>query len=325
MDILEEKEKLRKLLKIDAKKQEIGQIQTEMASPDFWQDSVKASAKTKYLSDLQQEITEFDQAQSADDIAKLANKTLYSGEYDQNNVLISIHAGAGGTEAQDWAEMLLRMFRRFAQRKSYSERVLEISPGEEAGLKSATLEISGSYAFGNLKSEAGVHRLVRSSPFDADHARHTSFVLVEVLPEIKTDGEVIIDPKDLKIEVYRSRGHGGQGVNTTDSAVRITHMPTKIVVTCQNERSQLQNKALALKVLQSRLLSLKIQEQKAKEAQLRGEHLPAEWGRQIRSYVLHPYTMVKDHRTGLETTNASEVLDGNLDRFIKSYLKKNKE
>lgn len=321
MDIFQEKENLRRLLKIDEKKRQIEEIQKEMSKPDFWQDKEEASQKSRYLSNLQEEINLFEKAQTKEELAKLEKKTLFSGPYDANSALLSLHAGAGGTEAQDWAEMLLRMYRRFAQNKNFQERILEISPGEEAGVKRAVLEISGLYAFGNLKGEAGVHRLVRISPFDADRARHTSFVLVEVIPEIEKETQIQLEPKDLKIEVFRSRGHGGQGVNTTDSAVRITHLPTKIIVACQNERSQLQNKNTALKVLKFRLLQRKLQERKVKEAQLRGEHLPAEWGRQIRSYVLHPYTMVKDHRTGLEIASAKEVLEGNLEPFVESYLK----
>jgi peptide chain release factor 2 len=220
--------------------------------------------------------------------------------------------------------MLLRMFERFAQRKSWQYEILEISPGEEAGIKSATIKIQGPYAFGFLKSEAGVHRLVRISPFDADKARHTSFVLVEVIPEIEDAGEFKIDEKDLRVDVYRAKGHGGQGVNTTDSAVRITHIPTGMVVSCQNERSQIQNRASAMKVLQSKLLALKLKEKKEEETKLRGEHLSAGWGNQIRSYVLHPYKQVKDHRTNFTSSNPEDILDGDLDKFIESYLKYNK-
>jgi len=266
-------------------------------------------------------IDEWEKAESPAQIHELELKAILSGPYDQNNGLLSLHAGAGGTEAQDWAEMLLRMFERFSERRGFKYQILEISPGGEAGIKSATIKISGPYAFGYLKSEAGVHRLVRLSPFDADKARHTSFVLVEVIPEIEQTSNIEIDEKDLKIDVYRSRGHGGQGVNTTDSAVRITHNPTGIVVACQNERSQLQNKMTALKILQSRLLALKLKKQKEASDKLRGEHISAGWGNQIRSYVLHPYKQVKDHRTGFTSTNPEEVLNGNLDGFIESFLK----
>jgi peptide chain release factor 2 len=316
------KEELKKLLKIEEKKAKIAKIQNEMQNPDFWQTPEKSTTVTQELANLQKEIEEFEKAGTPAELHQLELKAILSDKYDYNNAILSLHAGAGGTEAQDWAEMLLRMFERFAERRGWKYQVLEISPGEEAGIKSATLKINGAYAYGFLKSEAGVHRLVRLSPFDADKARHTSFVLVEVIPEIESSDDLTIDEKDLRIDVYRSRGHGGQGVNTTDSAVRITHLPTGIVVAVQNERSQMQNKAMAIKILQSRLLALKLKERKAEEMRLRGEHLSAGWGNQIRSYVLHPYRQVKDHRTGFTSTNPEDVLNGNLDGFIESYLKK---
>lgn len=318
------KEELYNLLKLEAKKQQMAEIQAQMREPDFWTDHQKAAGISQELANLQKEIDEWQKAETPEEIHQLELKTMLSGEYDDHNAILSIHAGAGGTEAQDWAEMLLRMFERFAERKKFSSQILEISPGEEAGIKSATLEILGPFAFGFLKSEAGVHRLVRLSPFDADHARHTSFALVEVIPEITHHQETEIVDKDLRVDVYRSSGHGGQSVNTTDSAVRITHLPTGIVVACQNERSQLQNKATAMKILQSKLLALKLKEQKENETKLRGEHLSAEWGNQIRSYVLHPYKQVKDHRTDAISTNPENVLNGNLDLFIESFLKKGK-
>lgn len=318
------KEELYNLLKLEAKKQQIVEIQAQMRESDFWTDHQKAGGISQELANLQKEIDEWQKAETPAEIHQLELKAMLSGEYDDHNAILSIHAGAGGTEAQDWAEMLLRMFERFAERKKFSSQILEISPGEEAGIKSATLEILGPFAFGFLKSEAGVHRLVRLSPFDADHARHTSFALVEVIPEITHHQETEIVDKDLRVDVYRSSGHGGQSVNTTDSAVRITHLPTGIVVACQNERSQLQNKATAMKILQSKLLALKLKEQKENETKLRGEHLSAEWGNQIRSYVLHPYKQVKDHRTDAISTNPENVLNGNLDLFIESYLKKGK-
>jgi len=318
------KAELAKLLKIDQKKTRIAQIQREMNNPSFWDDPEKSRQKTQELSDLQKEIKEFDQAQEADQIELLELKVLLSGKYDHNQAILSLHAGAGGTEAQDWAEMLLRMFERFAEHRGWQYQILEISPGEEAGIKSATLKISGPYAFGFLKAEGGVHRLVRISPFDSDKARHTSFALVEVIPEIEETKEIQIDDRDLRIDVYRSRGHGGQGVNTTDSAVRITHLPSGMVVAVQNERSQGQNKATALKILQSKLLTLKLKEKKEEETKLRGKHLSAGWGNQIRSYVLHPYKQVKDHRTDFTSTNPGDVLNGNLDELIEAYLKKGK-
>lgn len=318
------KEELGKILKIVEKKEQITKIHTEMNNPSFWQNQKNAQDLMQELSGLEKIVQEFDQAESPAEIHNLELMALLNEEYDENNALISLHAGAGGTEAQDWAQMLLRMFERFAERRGFSSEILETSAGEEVGIKSATLKISGPYAFGLLKSEAGVHRLVRISPFDADKARHTSFALVEVIPEIKNTAEMEIDSKDIRIDVFRSGGHGGQSVNTTDSAVRITHLPTGTVVSCQNERSQLQNKAQAMKILQSRLLVLKLKEQKEETTKLRGEHLSAGWGNQIRSYVLQPYQQVKDHRTETISTNPNSVLNGDLDEFIESYLKKMK-
>ena len=246
---------------------------------------------------------------------------LLSGEYDSRNAFLAVHAGAGGTEAQDWAEMLLRMYVRWAERHHYHAEVVEVSPGEEAGVKSALLEVSGRYAYGYLKSERGVHRLVRLSPFDASHLRHTSFALVEVLPEAARDLDVSIDPDDLKVDFFRASGPGGQHVQKTSTAVRITHVPSGLVVTCQNERSQHQNRETAMKVLQSRLLELELAKRAEQQAKLKGQHIAAGWGNQIRSYVLHPYKMVKDHRTDQETSDPNSVLDGDLDDFIKAYLK----
>lgn len=315
------KDELYNLLHIEAKKEKIAELSNEMSSPDFWNDSKIAGEKSQRLANLQREVDEWVNAESETEIHALEIKATLSGEYDTNNAIISFHAGAGGTEAQDWAEMLLRMYERFAERKNFQTKILEISPGEEAGIKSATLEVKGAYAYGFLKGEAGVHRLVRLSPFDADKARHTSFALLEVVPEIEKT-EFVIDEKDLRIDVYRAGGHGGQSVNTTDSAVRITHIPTNTVVAVQNERSQLQNKEMAMKILQSRLLALKLKEQKEEEMKLRGEHMSAAFGSQIRSYVLHPYKQVKDHRTEYTSTNPDDVLNGDLDGFIESYLKK---
>lgn len=245
----------------------------------------------------------------------------FSGEYDAHNAILAIHAGAGGTESQDWAEMLLRMYLRWAERRDYAAEVLDTSPGEETGIKSATISISGEHAFGYLKSEHGVHRLVRLSPFDADHARHTSFVLVEVMPEAEADVDVEIGPEDLKIDVFRSSGPGGQHMQKTSTAVRLTHLPTGLVVTCQSERSQHQNKEIALKILRARLLELALVKKDAERDRLKGKHVAAGWGNQIRSYVLHPYKMVKDHRTDYQTSNTEAVLDGELDGFITAYLR----
>jgi len=269
---------------------------------------------------LEQEIaSELDQVSSQLD--KLDFQLLLSGEYDHRDAILAIHAGAGGTESQDWAEMLLRMYIRWAERRGYGAELLDTSPGEEAGIKSAMLEISGDYGYGYLKSEHGVHRLVRLSPFDADHSRHTSFALVEVLPEVDKATEVHIGPDELKVETFRSSGPGGQHMQKTSSAVRITHIPTGLVATCQSQRSQHQNKEVALKVLQARLLDMERAKEAEERARLKGEHQSAAWGNQIRSYVLHPYKMVKDHRTGAETANTTTVLDGDLDKFIEAYLR----
>jgi peptide chain release factor 2 len=248
----------------------------------------------------------------------------FSSEYDARNAILDIHAGAGGTESQDWTQILLRMYLRWAERRGYEAEILDISPGEEAGVKTATVEIRGDYACGYLKSEHGVHRLVRLSPFDADHARHTSFALVEVMPEAEADVDVKIEPDDLKVDVFRSSGPGGQHMQKTSSAVRLTHLPTGLVVTCQSERSQYQNKEIALRILEARLLKLELAKRAEERARLKGERITAGWGNQIRSYVLHPYKMVKDHRTDYETSDAEAVLDGELDGFITAYLRSGK-
>ena len=252
---------------------------------------------------------------------ELELEMAFSSEYDARNAILTIHAGAGGTESQDWAEMLLRMYLRWAERRGYGAEILATSPGEEAGLKSAIIGISGDYACGYLRSEHGVHRLVRLSPFDADHARHTSFVLVEVMPEAEADVDVKIEPDDLKVDAFRSSGPGGQHMQKTSSAVRLTHLPTGLTVTCQSERSQHQNREIAMKILQSRLLELELEKRAEERAKLKGKRIDAGWGSQIRSYVLHPYKMVKDHRTGYETGNSEAVLDGELDDFITAYLR----
>jgi peptide chain release factor 2 len=255
------------------------------------------------------------------EVAQREMDAMLSGKYDKGNALLAIHSGAGGVEAQDWAEMLERMYLRWAETRGYKTDVLDLSEGEEAGIKSVTISVDGRYAFGNLRPEKGVHRLVRLSPFDAAHRRHTSFALVEVLPQVEDDSEIEIKPEDIRIDVYRSSGAGGQNVQKNSTAVRITHLPTGLVVTCQNERSQTQNRENAMRVLRSRLLEIKQQEQDDKMAELRGEYTKAEWGSQIRSYVLHPYQMVKDHRTDHEVGNAQGVLNGDIDGFIQAYLR----
>ncbi len=248
---------------------------------------------------------------------------LLSGKYDQNNALLAIHSGAGGVDAQDWTGMLERMYLRWAENRGFRTEILDMSEGEEAGVKSVTIAIEGVYAYGYLRPEKGVHRLVRLSPYDAAHRRHTSFALVEVLPEVEDDTDITINPDDIRIDVYRSSGAGGQNVQKNATAVRITHLPTGIVVTCQNERSQTQNRENALRVLRSRLAEIREQEHVATLSELRGEYTKAEWGSQIRSYVLHPYQMVKDHRTDYEVGNAQGVLNGDIDGFIEAFLRSN--
>ena len=255
------------------------------------------------------------------ELDKLELELTLSGKYDRRDAILAIHAGAGGTESQDWAEMLLRMYLRWADKQGFETSVLDSTAGEEAGLKSATIEVRGELAYGYLTSERGVHRLVRLSPFDSDHSRHTSFALVEVLPEAESAAEVKIEPDDLRIDIYRASGHGGQHVQKNSTAIRITHLPTGLVVICQNERSQSRNKESALKVLEARLLEKEVERQAEKREKLKGEHVAAGWGNQIRSYVLHPYKMVKDHRTDYEVSNAEGVLEGDLDPFITAYLK----
>ena len=254
-------------------------------------------------------------------LEKLEFRLLLSGEYDRSSAILAIHAGAGGTESQDWAQMLLRMYLRWCQQHNYDTEVIDQTEGDEAGIKSVTIQADGQNAYGYLKAERGVHRLVRLSPFDSSNRRHTSFALIEVIPVIEDDIEIEINPSDLRVDTYRASGAGGQHVNKTSSAVRIVHEPTGIVVQCQNERSQLQNRELAMRILRSRLLEIEIQKQEAEQARLKGAHVDAGWGNQIRSYVLHPYKMIKDHRTSHETGNTQAVLDGDLDAFIESFLK----
>lgn len=248
---------------------------------------------------------------------------MFGGKHDRSDAIVTIHAGAGGTESQDWASMLLRMYLRWAETKGFKTELLDSSPGEEAGLKSATFQVSGRNVYGLLRAERGVHRLVRLSPFDSAHRRHTSFALVEVMPDVDRDIDIQISPDDISIDVYRSAGAGGQNVQKNATAVRITHLPTGTVVSCQNERSQTQNRETALRVLRARLYEMELRKQEEEMARLRGERVDMGWGNQIRSYVLHPYQMVKDHRTDEETGNALGVLEGDLDRFIEAYLRAN--
>jgi peptide chain release factor 2 len=255
------------------------------------------------------------------ELEKLEFQLVLSGKYDKEDALLSIHAGAGGTESQDWAEILMRMYMRWAEDKGYKTLLVDQTEGEEAGLKSVTLEISGEYVYGYLKGERGVHRLVRISPFDASKRRHTSFALVEVVPDIKSDIEIDLKPEDIEMDVYKSGGAGGQHVQKNSTAIRLKHLPTGIVVTCQNERSQLQNREMAMRILRGRLFDLELKKQEEEQARLKGQHVEAGWGNQIRSYVLHPYKLVKDHRTDHEVGNAEAVLDGRLDDFMEAYLR----
>lgn len=337
---------------LDATKDQIANLQKQTEDPKFWDNQEKATQINQEMSELQKELDRWDeirmQIQDALDVAKIAQEEgdeslhddlqkkeaeltkkfedlefymLFDGKYDKNNAIVAFHAGSGGTEAQDWAEMLLRMITRFAEAKDWKVEVLDTSRGQEAGIKSAMLRIQGRYAYGYLKSESGVHRLVRISPFDAEKMRHTSFAMIEVLPEIDDSIEIDIDPKDLRIDTFAAGGKGGQKVNTTNSAVRIVHLPTKTSVSVQNERSQAQNKETALKILKAKLHQLELAKQAEKKKELRGDYASAEWGNQIRSYVLHPYKMVKDHRTNFESKEPNLVLEGDLDPFIEAYLR----
>ncbi len=343
------------LKKVDLEKMktEVNELNAEMSAPGFWDDSAKAqeiSARAAHtqkmietwegvrdeceeLLGLLPEIHPSEDPEAAEEYRemvrvlgenwrKLEISTFLNGEYDANNAIVSIHAGTGGTDAADFAEMLLRMYLRYCERMGFKAEIVDKSVGDEAGIKSCTFSVSGQFAYGYLKCEAGVHRLVRLSPFNSGGTRETSFAMLEVLPEIHESKKVEIASDDLKIDVFRAGGHGGQGVNTTDSAVRITHIPTGIVVQCQNERSQLQNKEFAMKVLQSKLADLMAKERAEKLDELKGGKVEMSWGNQIRSYVLHPYKMVKDHRTGHEESDPDKVLDGELDAFIEAELKK---
>jgi len=328
-------------------------LEGEITRPDFWEDPEKARQTLTEFNELKNSLSigkELEQnledisalnelALSENDehlgqevaqeikglverVEEIETQSLLSGEFDDHNAIVSIHPGAGGTESQDWAEMLLRMYLRWAERRNFKTEIKEITPGEEAGIKSATFTVSGKYAYGLLEAEKGVHRLVRISPFDASRRRHTSFASVDVIPVIEKEIEVIIDPKDLKIETYRASGPGGQHVNVTDSAVRITHLPTKTTAQCQSERSQLRNREMAMEILRARIFEKQRREREKELAALRGEKKEIAWGSQIRSYVFQPYTVVKDHRTGLETGDTQAVMDGEIDEFIREYLKK---
>jgi len=300
-------------------------ISTIRQELDEWRSLEQRITDTKELAELSDESLRLELEPEITEIEKVVAQkeltTLLSGKYDQGNALLTINAGAGGTDSQDWSAMLQRMYLRWAENRGYETEILDTTEGEEAGIKSVTIAVNGRHAYGYLRPEKGVHRLVRISPFDSNNRRHTSFTQVEVLPQVESDREIEINVNDLKIETFRAAGAGGQSVQKNDTAVRITHIPTGVAASCQNERSQLQNRENAMRVLRARLLEIKRQEEEKELSDLRGEYQKAEWGSQIRSYVLHPYQMVKDHRTKYETGNTQAVLDGDLDGFIEAYLR----
>lgn len=339
------------LFDVAGKREEITRLEAEMAAPGFWENPARAQAVTRQLARLRDTLADYERLSSeceelavlldlaeeeADqellteiegDVRRLAQSltalemaVLLAGPYDTASAIVTLHAGAGGTDAQDWVAMLFRMYTRWAEARGFEVRLLDSLAGDEAGLKSVTFEVNGPNAYGYLRAERGVHRLVRISPFDASGRRHTSFASVDVLPVLEESGAVEIKPEEIRVDTFRASGAGGQHVNKTESAVRITHLPTGITVTCQSERSQAANKAAALEILQAKLLDLKIKEQEAQLAKLRGEQREIAWGSQIRSYVLNPYSLVKDHRTGVEQGNVQAVLDGEIDAFIHAFL-----
>lgn len=346
-ELAKELQSLKETLKVEDKRMRLQELQKEMAATDFWQDQQKAGRVVEELKMLKSDVDEWDnlnnklkeleELSSLDDtslksdieketvtiereIKKVSLKVLFSGKFDNSNAIVEINSGAGGTEACDWANMLFRMYARWSEDKKFKMKVLNEVRGEEAGIKNITFFIEGTRAYGLLKTERGVHRLVRISPFDANKRRHTSFASVDVIPDIKEDIDIEIKPEELKVDTFRASGAGGQHVNVTDSAVRITHLPTGIVVSCQNERSQHQNKHTAMRVLKAKLYELKEEEKRKELEKMHGNKQKIEWGSQIRSYVLHPYLLVKDHRTNTEVGNAKAVLDGRIDDFIYAYL-----
>ncbi len=355
-NLLQKVESTWDILRIDEMLEEQKVLEARVQAEDFWSDQQNATEQMRRLSSIKQETEVWKKMKSelenlkelsleleknpdpsfkqelvshiqslSDQFAKLEFYLLFSGKHDQKNALVSLYAGSGGTEAQDWAEMLRRMIFRFCEKKGWKVTLLEETLGAEAGLKSCAFRVEGRYAYGYLQAEHGTHRLVRISPFDAESMRHTSFAMIEVIPEMDAQDQVMIDPKDLRIDTFMAGGKGGQSVNTTYSAVRIVHIPTGITVQCQNERSQLQNRETAMKVLNSKLVKLQEEKEEKERLELRGEYKSADWGNQIRSYVLHPYKMVKDIRTRYESKNPEEVLDGNLDGFVEEYLRWKKD
>lgn len=351
-EIAEQIEKGIQTVGLDVMRSKIVELNEQMQKSDFWDDNVRAQTISQEASNLQKMVQNWeDIKRDADELTalfssidvennpqeadeyktmcedfferwrKLEISTFLSGKYDKNNALLSIHAGTGGKDAQDWAEMLLRMYLRYAEKAGFTAKILDKSDGEEVGVKSVTVEIEGMFAYGYLKGEAGVHRLVRLSPFNSKNTRETSFALVEILPELQEEEQIEIKKDDLRIDVYKASGHGGQSVNTTDSAVRITHLPTGTVVACQNERSQLQNKEQCFKILHAKLIDLMEKQQAEHLEELKGGKIEMSWGNQIRSYVLHPYKMVKDHRTDYEESQTDKILDGDIEGFIEAELK----
>lgn len=346
-------EHLHEFLHIDDRKAEMAELEAKMSAPDFWNDKESAQNTVSQLSacrnllepfrKLESEIEDYSVAlelagedeeflketeiayrRLLKSLDRMEIMSFLSGKFDRNNLYFSVHAGAGGTESCDWASMLLRMYRRFFERRGWKDEVIDLQPGEEVGVKSATLHVTGEFAYGYMKGEKGVHRLVRISPFDSNARRHTSFVSVDVFPELDDDIDIEIDETQLRIDTYRSSGAGGQHVNTTDSAIRITHLPTGIVVCCQNERSQHKNRATAMKMLKAKLYEYEEEKRRSEADAIRGEKMENGWGSQIRSYVLQPYQMVKDLRTEVETSNTAGVLDGEIDEFIEAFLKAKK-
>lgn len=355
-DLREKLLDLWRLLDIDRQIEEVNELKVEMSRSDFWDDRERAIEVGKRMEGLSNETVKWQELQTQirdlEELVAEANKegddsfadealnnyeelkkvlesfeflVLFGGKYDRSNAILSVHAGTGGTDAQDWAEMLERMFMRFAERHNFSSEILDFSAGSEAGIKSVTIKISGPWAYGYLRGEAGVHRLVRISPFDGEGLRHTSFALVEVIPELPETIEVPINAEDLKVDTFRASGPGGQNVNKTESAIRITHIPSGIIVSCQTERSQHQNRENAMNIIRAKLHQLQEVERLAETSALKGDTVKAEWGKQIRSYVMQPYQMVKDHRTNHETAQVGEVLDGKLESFMEAYLRANRE